>query len=208
MLISLSSPKKKKDTLKGKKRKWSAHSVESLGMSNASGTCIFFFALLVVSLTLPFEAPTTYAIPPGSFQIWLWVAKAPYLGTKTGYQRWGPRQQGMGQGPCSLFHPLLPIPSCALPVKLFGLLSAKLLCVGCLVTQEPKQIVIPNFPWTPKGQCDTFKHHTVFASNKYVNAPWFVSFPGLTFGKCSPEMAGLSFSNPAWYISTKGLSTF
>lgn len=208
MLISLSSPKKKKTHWKGKRENDQPTQLNPWGCQTLQALAFSSLQLLVVSLTLPFEAPTTYAIPPGSFQIWLWVAKAPYLGTKTGYQRWGPRQQGMGQGPCSLFHPLLPIPSCALPVKLFGLLSAKLLCVGCLVTQEPKQIVIPNFPWTPKGQCDTFKHHTVFASNKYVNAPWFVSFPGLTFGKCSPEMAGLSFSNPAWYISTKGLSTF
>ena len=168
------------------------------------------FLLCVVSSQLdpPLWSSHHLRHPPGSFQIRQWVAKAPHLATKTGYQRWGPRQQGVGQGPCSLFHQLLPIPSCALPVKLFGLLSAKLLCGGCLVTQEPKQIVIPNFPWTPKGQCDTFKHHTVFASNKYVNAPWFVSLPGLTFGKCSPEMAGLSFSNPAWYISTEGLFTF
>ena len=83
----------------------------------------------------------------------------------------------VGKGPHAFFHPLLPTPSCAYSVPLFGFLSSMLPCRGCLVTQETNQTVIPDFPQTPKGQWDTFKHQTVFTSDKHWKAPQSVSFP-------------------------------
>lgn len=86
---------------------------------------IFFSVLLAISLTLSLEAPYTIAQEA--------------LRSDRGLQRllaWAQRQgardkdqshRGVGQGLRSLLHPLLQMPSCALPVQPFSLLSSPLL---------------------------------------------------------------------------------
>ena len=89
-------------------------------------------------------------------------------------------------------------------MPLFSFLSSKLPCRGCLVTQEPNQTVIPDFPQTPKGQWDTFKHQTAFTSDKHWKAPQSVSFPRANLWETLP-WDSLSILNLPWYISTNGL---
>lgn len=95
----------------------------------ASGTCIFFFVLLVLRVTLPFEAPTTEAITQEASRSDCGWVEAPHQGTQFGEGGWGGARdenrdnREMGQVPSALFHLLLPAPSCAHPSATLQLLK-------------------------------------------------------------------------------------
>lgn len=94
----------------------------------APGTCIFLFVLLVLSATLPFEAPTTEAITQEASRSDCGWVKAPHQGTQFGEGGGGARDENqdnreMGQVPSALFHLLLPTPSCAHPSATLQLLK-------------------------------------------------------------------------------------
>ena len=94
----------------------------------APGTCIFLSVLLVLSATLPFEAPTTEAITQEASRSDCGWVKAPHQGTQFGEGGGGARDENqdnreMGQVPSALFHLLLPTPSCAHPSATLQLLK-------------------------------------------------------------------------------------